>query len=259
MLGKWAEMRVDDKNSVREPIRIVRPYFETRAIAGLAEKQRHERGRNSSPDIKNEYNMDESSPRSSRHRSRSNDARTRNNSFERHISIRFNDSSSPNRINKYDEGSSYAHTNSSYNEMRRSDVESSEYSGSRMNAFPHNNHRRRSQSAERNISHHSTDNGYLQDENTENRGNFSQPPGLSSNSRLVEKGNYNQSNSFEVEKPRVASKTEQEKQILILKQRLSRMSQLVLSLTTDESVSMPMKMWNVEEYEDLIELAKKPV
>ncbi|CAL2040592.1 unnamed protein product [Caenorhabditis brenneri] len=233
MLGKWAEMRVDDKNSVREPIRIVRPYFETRAIAGLAEfridfkhtkryqqefemfehhyfgaisdhflimghaengawyngwivysnhlgaqtcwrlaikqqiqgplKQRHERGRNSSPDIKNEYNMDESSPRSSRHRSRSNDARTRNNSFERHSSIRFNDSSSPNRINKYDEGSSYAHTNSSYNEMRRSDVESSDYSGSRMNAFPHNNHRRRSHSAERNISHHSTDNGYLQD------------------------------------------------------------------------------------------------
>ncbi|EGT51441.1 hypothetical protein CAEBREN_30242 [Caenorhabditis brenneri] len=164
MLGKWAEMRVDDKNSVREPIRIVPPYFETRAIAGLAEKQRHERGRNSSPDIKNEYNMDESSPRSSRHRSRSNDARTRNNSFERHSSIRFNDSSSPNRINKYDEGSSYAHTNSSYNEMRRSDVQSSEYSGSRMNAFPHNNHRRRSHSAERNISHHSTDNGYLQDE-----------------------------------------------------------------------------------------------
>lgn len=329
MLGKWAEMKVDDRNSVCEPIRIVSPYFETRVIAGLAEfridfkhtkryqqefemfdhhyfgaisdsfkimghaengawyngwivysnhpgaqtcwrlaikqriqgpfRHRQERGRSTSPYIRNEYNMDESSSRSSRRRSRSNDVRTRDNSFERHNNMRFNDSPSPDRKIKYDEGSSYIHTNSKYNEIRRSDVESSEYSGSRMNAFPHNNHRRRSRSADRNNSHHSTNNGYPQDENAENRRHCSQPSSLSSNSRLIEKDNYSQSSSFEVEKTRVVSKTEQEKQIIILKQRLSRMSQLVLSLTTDESVSMPMKMWNVEEYEDLIELAKKPV
>lgn len=49
------------------------------------------------------------------------------------------------------------------------------------------------------------------------------------------------------------------KEIRQLKLKLARISELVLSLTTDETVSIPMKLWSLEDYEDLMELVKSNV
>lgn len=60
----------------------------------------------------------------------------------------------------------------------------------------------------------------------------------------------------EVKDEVIVPKTKKEKDIRVLQEELSKMSRLVLSLTSDDSVSVPMKMWSVEDYEDLMQLAK---
>lgn len=259
------------------------------------------------------------SSRSSRHRSRSSDMRTRRNSVERTENMPLYASSSPDIINHYDQGSSTSRTASSRSdEIRGSNVESNDYPSHKMNVSPRNSYRessysestnrqrRRSHSAEtrnhpysRSIDAQDNFNNFHNNTNTfiertnehstdsHNRNhseisetkhnirsekitnnisleksekNSSKPSIPLSNCCSDQKGvNSKFTRSHVAEENKTSTKTEQEKQMLILKQRLSRISELVLSLTNDESVSMPMKMWNVEEYEELVEMAKKSV
>uniref|UniRef100_A0A1I7T0L0 Histone-arginine methyltransferase CARM1 n=1 Tax=Caenorhabditis tropicalis TaxID=1561998 RepID=A0A1I7T0L0_9PELO len=72
----------------------------------------------------------------------------------------------------------------------------------------------------------------------------------------IKSGKHADHTSQEVSKTPKVPKEKQEKEIRLLKLKLFQISQLVLSLTADDSVSIPMKLWSVEEYEDLMKLAK---